>query len=266
MATENEMVQLLSQDTGDHWIGTTTEAGLVTELVDKALIREDNDEFVTDRAEITMLAGDADGETAGFDTKLGDTLTVKTNDDFNSATGSGNLYEVHRIFTRKEKVAAITRALDFVFPQLFVIKQEDVTIVAAQYQYTLTNFDYVTQPSTVARQSTDDVENDVNISNWEILPETGKLRFTKIPIAGAIYTVRGIVPPSLALITDTRHMQILSSQAAIELYDQAIVNSPSDNVSRWERASQKMEQTHKKRVAKFGPTAPPWTQRTPGRK
>lgn len=262
MATENEMVELVSQDTGDYWKSTTNGAGSTTTLVDKALINEDNDDFVTDRAQIHMLAGDAADETAGILSKSGDTLTVKTSDDFTTGTDSGNAYEVHRLFTRKEKVDAITRALDLVFPQLFTIKQEDVTVVAAQYQYTLTNFTFRTQPSRVAIQSDYDVEKDIRIFNWEIMPENGKLRFTVLPSAGRIFTVSGIIPPTLALITDSRHKQILSSMAALELYDQAVVNSPSDQVSRWERASQKMEITHKKRVAKFGPTAPPWTLRT----
>ena len=262
MATTNEMVEHVSQDIGDYWKSVTTGAGSAATLVDKELINEDDDDFVTDRSQIHMLGGAASGESAGFDTKVGDTLTVKTSADFSASTGSASSYEVHRLFTRKEKEDAITRALEAIYPSLFLIAKEEVTIVADQLTYTTTNFTYLNQPAQALLESDFDTELDTEIKDWEMLPDDDKIRFNVIPEADRLIVLRGIIPPTLASVTDGRHKQILSAQAALELYDQRIVNSPSDNVSRWERASQKMGATLKARIRKHGPVGIPWTLRT----
>ena len=262
MATTNEMVEQVSQDTGDYWKSTTTGAGSVTTLVDTALINEDDDDFVTDRSQIHLLSGAASGESAGFDTKLGATLTVKTNADFSDSTGSGTSYEVHRLFTRKEKEDAITRALETVFPTLFTIKKEEVTVIASQHTYTTTNFTYLRQPAQALIESDFDTELDTEIHDWEMLPEDDKIRFNIIPEAGRLIILRGILLPLIAEITESGQKQILSAAACIELYQQMILNAPGDNVSRWERARQLMDARLKERIRKFGPVAMAWTLRT----
>lgn len=262
MATTDELVELVSQDVGDYWKGTTTGAGSATTLVDTALINEDDDDFVTDRSQIHMLSGGASGESAGFNAKSGATLTVKTGADFSGATGSGASYEVHRLFTRKEKEDAITRALNTIFPQLFNIVQETVTIVTDQHDYTLTNFNYVNQPSSVALQSTGDTELEHLLYDWEIRPDSGKLHLERLPNASRILVVEGIVPAVIGDITVESHKLILSVEAALDLVTQAILNSPSDVVSRWERTKQVLEGIKRVRMQRFAPLAPPITMRT----
>lgn len=261
MATTNEAVEQVSQDLGDYHKGTTTAAGTATTLVDLALIDEEDNQFVTPRAQIYMIDGDRAGETAGFDTKSGSTITVKSGRDFSGAPGSGAAYEIHRIFTRKQKEDAVTRALNQIFPVLFTVVQEEVTIVADQYTYTMTNFDYRNQPTSVALRSTADTEWEKLIHNWTVNPDDDELHLRAIPEADRVLLVEGITPPAIGDLS-AEHLQILSAWAALDLANQAKRGGPTNERGHWNEVIRDLQAEFGARRARFGPVAPAVQQRS----
>jgi hypothetical protein len=255
MATTNDGVKQVSIDLGDYWQGTTTGAGSATTLVDTALIDEDDNQFPTPRAQFHMLSGAASGETAGFDTKSGATLTVKSGRDLSAASGSGSSYEVHRIFTRQQKEDALTRALNQIFPVLFVVTQEELTIVANQLLYTMTNYTWRNQPTSIALQSSSDTEIENPIINWSVNANDDKLRLRSLPESGRKIIVEGITPPAITDLTD-EHLQILSAWAALDLANGAKRGGPTNERSHWEAVIKDLKIEFADRRARFGPVAP----------
>ena len=111
--------QELSKILSDYWDSTTTGAGDATSIIDTELIGKSNDWISTKQAEMfaIMTSGDRDDEERKI-TSLANATGDLTTLAFTGTTGSGNTYEVHRLWSPSEKRRALVWAARNSYPHL----------------------------------------------------------------------------------------------------------------------------------------------------
>ncbi len=128
---------LLGQDLDDGWSNSTTAAGNANKLT-----LEDNDlqEKVADWVNDGMVcylpdgpSGAGSAETRVVDSLSGTTLTVKN--AFSVKVESGVDYEVHRLFTRNQKLVALRNAAYLICPGIHAVVRDMDTVLTTANKY-----------------------------------------------------------------------------------------------------------------------------------
>ncbi len=118
----SSMRQELSKQINDHWVSTTTSAGVGggTTIVDTSLIAKQNAWIGKDMYTLITESGDTSEDNERQITSLagsGSTGTLTTL-AHSGQIGSGKGYEVHRLFTASEKRIALVAAARMVWPHI----------------------------------------------------------------------------------------------------------------------------------------------------
>jgi len=131
------MLTLLGQDLDDDWSSTTTADGNANKLT---LEDDDLNEKVAEWVNDGMVAylpdgpsGTGSAETRVVDSLSGTTLTVKT--AFSAKVVSGVSYEVHRLFTRNQKLVALRNAARLTCPGLHAVVRDMDLLETVDYKY-----------------------------------------------------------------------------------------------------------------------------------
>ena len=137
------MLTLLNNDLDDNWSSTTTAVGdtAQTYLVDDSLYEKVAD-WVCDGMILYLPLGPTgagSAETRVVDRLDGNKLYAKT--VFSAQVQNGVSYEVHRLFTRNQKLTALRNAPTFVCPEIHeVVRNMDlVKIIENQYEYDISS-------------------------------------------------------------------------------------------------------------------------------
>jgi len=127
------ILTLLGQDLDDSWSSTTTATGNAgkTTLVDDSLYEKVAD-WVCDGMIVHITSGTCNGETRVVDSLSTNTLTVKS--AFSAQIASTVTYEVHRLFTRNQKLVAIRNAATLICPEIHAVVR-DMSIETVDFQY-----------------------------------------------------------------------------------------------------------------------------------
>jgi len=137
MATKmSEMLTLLGQDLDDGWTGTTTQAGDGSggDLVDTSLYEKVAD-WVSDGMIVYLPLGPSGAgtpETRVVNVLVPPVLVVKTN--FSTQVASGVGYEVHKLFTRNQKLVALRNSATLICPGIHAVVR-DMSKQTADNQY-----------------------------------------------------------------------------------------------------------------------------------
>ncbi len=263
MATAIQAREQLSRDIGDYFASTTTgNASDGSTLVDDALKDIEDDNILSPNAQVSILTIVA-AEERNVASKVTDTLTMRRN--FATTVLTSIAYEMHRQFSASEKDAAITEALDLIFPMVWTPVTADLTFVADQFDYDITasNFHNDT-PHQVWKVSAGDSEITEKIMNWDIRYTTGgaaRIHFFNRFNTNETIRLVGIKETSLADISGT-NLLILSSRAAMYLYETAISAARFDSVATLERSLARHEKAFQERIIRFMRMAMPKTVRT----
>ena len=267
MATAVQAREQLSRDIGDYFTGTITENGAAdgSTAIDGAFedIEDDNLLSPNAQASILIVTGDAATEERNIASKATKTVTMRR--FFSTQIDVGDTYEMNRQFSASEKDAAITEALDLIFPMVWTPVTADLTFVADQFDYDITGDSFHNDtPHQVWKVSAGDSEITEKIMNWDIRYTTGGLArihfFNRFNTAETIRLI-GIKETSLADIAGT-DLLILSSRAAMYLYETAISAARFDSVAILERSLARHEKAFQERIIRFMRMAMPKTVRT----
>lgn len=265
MATAQEARRQLMADIGDPGEGrfqfTTSAAGTSTSIVADEFLDFDADNLRTEQMTILGLESPVAGEERRVTALATNTATL-SRALTGGAMGSGKTFEIHRRWSAAAKNDAVTKALDLVFPQLFVKAKHEFTIVLDQFDYDISagGF-YRNTPRQVHLVSSDDTEKSLPIFDWEVVPDTGKLHLGVTVSAGRTIRCWGHKKPALSDITATE-LGILSARAGIYLLSQSIVNEPLDQVGRYKDALAQMVSLYQERLEKHRPAPIPATVST----
>jgi hypothetical protein len=128
---------LLNNDIGDNWSSTTTANGAVSKLtlVDDALYEKVAD-WVNDGMVLYLPLGPTGAgseETRVVDSLSGNTLTLKTS--ASAQILSGVSYQIHRLFTRSQKLVALRDASTLLFPEYHEVIRNMATVITTSYKY-----------------------------------------------------------------------------------------------------------------------------------
>lgn len=132
-----EIIELVSKDSDDHWISTTTADGdsIASYLVDDSLYEKVPD-WICDGMVIYLPLGPSGAgspETRVVDSlQYNNQLVTKTS--FSAQVVSGVAYEVHRLFTRNQKLVALRQAASLVFPEIHAVVR-DMSLKTVDYKY-----------------------------------------------------------------------------------------------------------------------------------
>lgn len=261
MATAVQARQQLSRDMRDYFASTTTTTAAAADKLDDArLTDEDDDIFVTRQATVWIAGGQTGGPTSdeerAISSKASNIITAKRN--FSVTLADGVNYEVHRKFSAADKDEAITVALDLMVPRLWKEKIVDITTVADQFDYDISAHGfYNNQPNEVSIVSDGDTEVDFPLFAWEIR-DGDTLHFLQRIAGDKTVRLRGIIIPTLADIIQPQ-LQILSSRAAMYIYEGIIAEATNDQVTRWERALTMEGRRLEERIRRHQKPAPPST-------
>ncbi len=263
MATDIEARDQLSRDMGDRFSSTTNGIATgTTKLDDDRLTDEDDDAFVTDQATVWVKGGQVGGPTVdeerAIDSKVANIITLKR---AGSVTIQADVdYEVHRLFRADKKDEALAVALDVLVPRLWKELIVDVTTITDQFDYDITAHGFHNNLlSEVFIVSDGDSEVDFALFAWEIRNQS-TLHFLQRLQGNRTVRLRGITKPALSDVSQPQ-LQILTSQAAIYLYEGLAIEAVNDQVQRWERAIQRETTRLATRIARHQLTAPPGTIR-----
>lgn len=128
-------ITLLGADLDDGWTGTTTAHGNVNKLtlVDDTLYEKVAD-WVSDGMVVYLPDGPSGGspETRVVDSLGGHDLTVKS--AFSVKVNSGSDYEIHKLFTRSQKLVALRQAAPLLCPGIHAVVR-DMSLETVSYQY-----------------------------------------------------------------------------------------------------------------------------------
>ena len=133
----SEALTLLGSDLDDGWIGETTEAGNVNKLtlVDDNLYEKVAD-WVSDGMVVYLPTG-PDGvstaETRVVNSLSDHDLTVKS--AFSAQVESGVDYEVHKLFTRNQKLVALRQAAPLLCPGIHAVVRDMDTVLTTTNKY-----------------------------------------------------------------------------------------------------------------------------------
>lgn len=231
MATALEARTQLSKDLGDFFESTTTGAGSTTTLVDDAIGDWDEDSFFLNRRRTTIyMQGAGEERRVDPDTGITTSNTLTVTRAFTSGTGSGNTWELHRLFTAAQKDEAITVALDLIWPKMFLPIHYSFSTVAEQMDYDISSAgfhnDVVRQ---VQQESTADSEHWVDLFNWEMRVNdssgTKELHFLEQPSAVRTIHTFGHKKMALSDYTDGEDLLALCAQAAVYLLETELARS-----------------------------------------
>lgn len=268
MATDIEARDQLSRDMFDRFSSATTAiSGTNLLLVDDRLLDEDDDIFITRQGTVWIDGGQTSGPVADEErailSKSGNTLTMRRAFSV-TLPGTPINYEVHRLFSAERKDEAITVALDLMVPRLWKELIVDITTVTDQFDYDITSHgfhnDLLNEVSIV---SDGDTEVDFALFAWEIRNQGNtavNLHFLQRIAGSKTIRLRGITAPALADIAQPQ-LQILTSRAAIYLFEGILTSAVNDQVTRWERSIQNEGRRLAERLARHQLTAPPGTIR-----
>lgn len=131
------MLTLLGGDLDDGWIGTTSAQGDANKLV----LEDDNlYEKVADWVADGMIvylpdgpSGAGSAETRVAESLSGTSLTVKS--AFSVRVASGVSYEVHRLFTRTQKLVALRNAATLICPGIHAVVRDMDTVETTANKY-----------------------------------------------------------------------------------------------------------------------------------
>lgn len=132
------MLTQLGADLDDGWTGTTTAAGNANKLtlVDDTLYEKVAD-WVNDGMIVYLPTGPTNSggnpETRVVDSLATNTITVKS--AFSALVASGQSYEVHRLFTRNQKLVALRQAAPLLCPEIHSVVRDLTSIVIANNKY-----------------------------------------------------------------------------------------------------------------------------------
>jgi len=267
MSTAIQARTQVSTDIGDLFASTVTANGAangstliddtLTDIVDDSLLQPNQ------TASFLITAGDALNEERTIASKVTNTATMRRN--FSTQIDSGDTYELHRQFSAAEKDRAVTQAIDLIFPMIWKAITFNVTIVADQFDYDITGAGFYNDtPHQVLRVSKGDTELTTKIYDWDIRYDVGgaiKLHlFTRFE-TGITMRLFGIAKPVLADIAGN-DLLILSSRAAMYLYETNLSSVQFDSVQVVERALALQTKMFNERVIRFMRMAMPKTIRT----
>jgi len=127
------MLTMLGNDIDDAWTGTTTGAGNANKLtLEDTTLYEKVADWVNDGMVVYITSGTDNGATRVVDSLSGSTLTVKN--AFSALIAQSVTYEVHRLFTRNQKLVALRDAAPLLFPEIHAVVR-DMTTEFNDYQY-----------------------------------------------------------------------------------------------------------------------------------
>ncbi len=131
------MLVLLGQDLDDDWRSTTTSAGNANKLTleDTALYEKVAD-WVSDGMIVHITSGTCSGETRVVDSLSGTTLTVKN--AFSAQIAISVTYEIHRLFTRNQKLVALRNSAPLLCPDYHEVVRNMETVETTDYKYEFT--------------------------------------------------------------------------------------------------------------------------------
>jgi hypothetical protein len=137
-------IDLLSKDLDDYWVSVTTAAGDAAKsyLVDD-LLHEKVPEWVSDGMVIYLPAGPS-GVGTTPETRVVDSLRdsnhLVTKTSFSAQVATAAAYEVHRLFTRNQKLAALRQAASLICPSYHaVVRDMSLSVIANQYEYDISS-------------------------------------------------------------------------------------------------------------------------------
>uniref|UniRef100_A0A6M3JEG3 Putative tail protein n=1 Tax=viral metagenome TaxID=1070528 RepID=A0A6M3JEG3_9ZZZZ len=133
------MLTLLGQDLDDVWSSTTTGAGNANKLtLEDTTLYEKVADWVNDGMIIYITSGTDIGATRVVDSLSGSTLTVKT--AFSALIASGVTYEIHRLFTRTQKLVALRNSAALLCPEVHAVVRDMTTeVVDYQHEYDISS-------------------------------------------------------------------------------------------------------------------------------
>lgn len=260
MATPQEARRQLMADIGDpgegRFVFTTTAAGTASTVVSEEFLDFDADNLATEQMTILALEAPSANEERRVSSLATNTATL-SRVFTGGALGSGKTFEIHRRWSAAAKNDAITKALDLVFPQLFVKAKHEFTIVLDQFDYDISagGF-YLNTPRQVHLVSSDDTEKSLEIFDWEMVPDTNRLHLGITLSVGRTIRCWGHKKPAIADITATE-LGIVSARAGMYLLSQSIVNEPLDQVGRYKDAFAQMVALYQERLEKHRPAPIP---------
>ena len=136
-------LEILSKDLDDYWSAVTTAAGDAAKsyLVDD-LLHEKVPDWVQDGMVVYLPLGPAGitaAETRVVDSiQFNNRLVIKTT--FSALVANAITYEIHRLFTRNQKLAALRVAAPLLAPQYHtVVRDSSFKIVESQYEYDISS-------------------------------------------------------------------------------------------------------------------------------
>ncbi len=264
MATDIEARDQLSRDMADRFSScTTTNAAGDTKLDDDRLTDEDDDIFITEQATIWVKGGQVGGpvldEERAIDSKVSNIITLKRSASVTIQSGVD--YEVHRLFRAEKKDEALAVALDLLMPRLWKELIVDITTTTDQFDYDITAHGFHNNLlNEVFIVSDGDSEVDFALFAWEIRNQI-TLHFLQRLTTDRTVRLRGITKPALSDINQPQ-LQILTSRAAIYLYEGLAVEAVNDQVQRWERAITREEKRLAERISRHQLVAPPSTMKS----
>lgn len=265
MATVAEAREQLSRDIGDFYEDTTTSVGNASgiDLIDTRLSEEDPDAFIGDTTERAVTASIESGaqidEERAISVLATSTLTMKR--AFGGQILSGVKYQVHRGFNAENKDDAITEALDLMWPTVFKeVIAADVTIVANQKDYSVPSGFFDNIPHSVELVSTVDTEDTIILFGWRML--NGKVHFDNLPATGRKVRMIGIAKKALSDYVVGGDLLVLSSRAAIYLYESASSDNPADLTGRFQGILQMHQSRLTTRTVKYTRARPAITRVT----
>lgn len=263
MATDVEARDQLSRDMFDRFSSTTTtNAAGTTKLDDDRLTDEDDDIFVTRQSTIWVKGGQVGGpvldEERAISSKVSNIITLRR---AASVTIQANVdYEVHRLFSAERKDEALAVALDMMVPRLWKELIVDVTTITDQFDYDISAHNFHNNLlNEVFIVSTGDPEVDFPLFAWEIRNQS-TLHFLQRIQGDKTVRLRGITTPTLFDVNQPQ-LQILTSRAAIYLFEGIAIEGVNDQVQRWERAITREEKRLAERIARHQLVAPPSTMK-----
>lgn len=134
----SDMLILLGQDADDDFRSTTTSAGNANKLtLEDTVLYEKVADWVCDGMIVYLptgptLAGNA-AEARVVDSLSGTTLTVKS--AFSVQVESGVTYEVHRLFTRNQKLVALRNSATLICPSVHAVVRNMSLLQTVDYKY-----------------------------------------------------------------------------------------------------------------------------------
>ena len=136
------LLTLLGNDLEDDWTGTSTAIGNAggTTIVDD-LLHEKVPDWVVDGMVIYFPdgpSGAGSAETKVVDSLNTNTLTLKT--AASAQIASGVSYEIHRLFTRSQKLTALRNGADLICPGIHaVVRDMSFETIEHQYEYDISS-------------------------------------------------------------------------------------------------------------------------------